>query len=143
MTNKVIQGTYADFKLIKSRNVAQFIIEVPIEQAKAAISMFGVPTPQEEQWVAVAALETRSVQSQEEKYSAVKSAAMLCQSIDFAKFLKAKYDPSLANHPSGEEVASSLRAILGITSRSELHENEKALMAFERLKGEYHSWMMN
>ena len=43
-TNKIIQGTYADFKIVKTRNVAQMINEIPLENAQEAINMFGVPT---------------------------------------------------------------------------------------------------
>ena len=144
MTNKVIQGTYADFKIVKTRGVAQFVVEVPIEQAQTAISMFGVPTPHEEQWVAIAALNrTAAPPSHKEQSDAVKSASMLCQSINFAHFIRKFYDPNLANHPAASEVATSLCSILGISSRSELHTNETALLAFNRLKGEYHAWVMD
>ena len=58
-TNRVMQGTYSDFKIIKSRNVAQVIIEIPLEIANDFISMFGVPRPDEEIWVAIAELNRR------------------------------------------------------------------------------------
>ena len=54
MTDAVIKGTYSDFKLIKTRNVVQMIIEVPIEQANQITTKFGMPQPNEEKWVAVA-----------------------------------------------------------------------------------------
>lgn len=40
-----ISGTFADFKLIKTRSVAQLVIEIPIEQSKKAIDAFGFPLP--------------------------------------------------------------------------------------------------
>jgi hypothetical protein len=52
----VISGSYADFKIIKSRGVAQIVIEVPIEQAEKAIAAFGLPVGGSEIHVAVARL---------------------------------------------------------------------------------------
>ena len=43
-TNRVIQGTYADFKIVKTRNVAQMIIEIPLESAQEAINKY-LPKP--------------------------------------------------------------------------------------------------
>lgn len=51
-----LSGTYADLKFIKTRSVAQLVIEVPIENANDVVSLLGVPTPGSEVWVAVARL---------------------------------------------------------------------------------------
>lgn len=55
--NAVIDGTYSDFKLVKTRSVFQMVIEGPIERAAEAIAMFGVPQPGQEIHVAVARLQ--------------------------------------------------------------------------------------
>lgn len=53
----IIRGTFADFKLIKGRKVAQVVIEVPIEEADAALrALGGVPMPHLDRWCAVALL---------------------------------------------------------------------------------------
>lgn len=55
-----LAGTFSDFKLIKSRGVAQLVIEVPLEKADAALSTLGgLPKPDEERWVALARLNTK------------------------------------------------------------------------------------
>ena len=57
MNPAVTQGTFADFKLIKSRSTAQLVIEIPIEAADAALlALGGVPLPGKECWVAIARL---------------------------------------------------------------------------------------
>lgn len=63
-----IAGTFADFKLIKTRSCAQIVIEVPIEQADAALkALGGLPRPAKERWVGIAPLEAApSVQDEEE-----------------------------------------------------------------------------
>ncbi len=54
--NAVIEGSYADFKLVKTRGVAQLVIEIPIERAAEAVAMFGIPQPGQEIAVAIARL---------------------------------------------------------------------------------------
>lgn len=141
---KVIQGTYADFKIIKSRKVAQIIVEVPLEAAQSAITMFGVPNPSIEQWVAVAALQAVSVDNSDQpRRSAVSSAAMLCQSDKFAQFLIEEMGLGEITIGDRDSVADGLRSILGIQSRAELQNNDEALTAFNNLKGEYDAWLMD
>ena len=72
--HKVIQGTYSDFKIIKTRSVAQFIIEIPLENASHAIDMFGLPSPECEKWVAVAMLNEVSIRKDESAIKAIQSA---------------------------------------------------------------------
>lgn len=140
-TNKIIQGTYADFKIVKTRNVAQMIIEIPLENAQEAINIFGVPTPSVEQWVAVAGLHSQAVTKNEDAVNAVKQAGMLCKSDSFGDFLKAKYVPEIMP-TNPESIADGLRKVLGIKSRTEFHENDDARIAFTRLKGEYDQWLV-
>ena len=53
-----VAGTYFDLKFIKTRKVAQMIVEVPIERAGEVVALFGTPMPDQEVWVAVAPLKT-------------------------------------------------------------------------------------
>lgn len=135
-----IQGTYADFKIVKSRNVAQFIIEVPIEQANQAVNTFGLPDPHIEKWVAIAMLNQQVVKDNEEAIKAVQQAGMLCKSEAFGNFLVSK---KLDINPSDpDSIAQGLRAILGIRSRTDFHNDAEALKAFTRLKGEFDASLM-
>ena len=50
-----ILGTFADFKVVKTRSTAQFVIEVPLHEADAALkALGGVPQPGIERWVGIA-----------------------------------------------------------------------------------------
>ena len=51
-----IAGTYSDLKFIKSRSVAQVVVEVPIERAADVVALFGTPQPGGEVWVGMARL---------------------------------------------------------------------------------------
>jgi hypothetical protein len=62
MTNlAAIQGTFADFKTVKSRSVVQIVIEIPIEAGKHAIDVLGFPQPGAEIPVALARLDPEHV----------------------------------------------------------------------------------
>jgi len=135
MTQAVIRGTYSDFKLVKTRNVVQMIIEVPVEEAERVTATFGIPHPQEEKWVAVALLDTRKVENNTRANKAIQQAGILSKEIDFGNFLKKKVlevEPKDTN-----SIANGIRAITGVKSRSEFKNNETALKIWERLYDEY------
>ena len=139
-TNKVVQGTYSDFKIVKSRNVAQVVIEIPLELANEFIGMFGVPRPDEEIWVAVAELNRRVLESRGEATKAVQQAGMLCRNAQFGKWLRDHRGCPETDPENHESIADGLRAILGIRSRTEFHNSPDLVTAFNRLKGEFDSW---
>lgn len=57
MTAAVFQATFADFRIVKGRKVAQVVVEVPLEAADNALAMLGgLPQPDKDRWVAVARL---------------------------------------------------------------------------------------
>jgi len=56
----VISGSFADYRLVKSRSVLQVIVEIPIEQQGAAFAALGYPLPGTEIPVAVARLNPRA-----------------------------------------------------------------------------------
>jgi len=70
-TNRITKGTYSDFKIVKTRNVAQVIVEIPLEQAEEFVNMFGMPTPNMEKWVAVARLNDEVVSKNEDSTIAI------------------------------------------------------------------------
>ena len=142
MREKIIQGTYADFKIVKTRSVAQFVVEIPLEQADEAIQMFGLPKASVEQWVAIAALREQVVVKNQEGAEAIKLAGMLCNNPEFGVFLRDEMRMPEVNPTDNESVAQGLRATLGIKSRTEFHADDDARLAFNRLKGEYDKWLM-
>jgi hypothetical protein len=57
MTAAAFRGTYADFKLIKTRGVVSISFEVPVEQAQAALDVLGgMPVAASEIWCGIARL---------------------------------------------------------------------------------------
>ena len=58
----IFRATYVDHKPVKTRSVVQFIFEVTVEQADAALAVLGgFARPSEERWVAIARLSQDAV----------------------------------------------------------------------------------
>jgi hypothetical protein len=55
------RATYADIKLIKTRQCVQIVFELPIEQFDAAYEVLGgMPLPGKERWFGIAAIKTET-----------------------------------------------------------------------------------
>ena len=131
-------ATFSDFKLIKTRKVAQFIFEVPVEQVDAALKVLGgMPRADAEAWVGIARLtgpkaaSEASVAPKTPGEKAVIRAALLCKEADFQKFIRAEHE---------DHAAALVRMRLGIPSRSVLATDESALESFHNLDQQYQQW---
>ena len=47
MTQAAFKATYSDLRFVKSRKVAQIVLELPLEQADGFIQAFGTPNPRQ------------------------------------------------------------------------------------------------
>lgn len=140
MTDRVVKGTYADFKVIRSRKVVQMIIEVPIEQANDLTTKFGIPDPSMDKWVAVAYLKDNHINPTHDNTDMVKTAGILCKTPKFAEFINFKFNAKIDVHDA-DAVANVVRSVCGIGSRSSLATNPMARKSFEDLHREYRRWL--
>ena len=139
-SNRIMKGTYSDYKLIKTRGVISVSVEFPIEQAEEFVRMFGMPKPNTEKWVAIAGLNEEVVNKNEEVVKTIQQAGMLCKEVNFGRFLKTQ-KKMLDVIPNQEDtIAKGLRAILGIKSRTDFHTDPVSVLTFNRLKSEYEKW---
>ena len=139
MTDAVVKGTYSDFKLIKTRNVVQMIIEVPIEQAEQITTKFGMPQPHEEKWVAVALLNTEKKPIDNSVSRAIQQAGILGQDITFGTWLK-NTRPELSVEPNNiASIQQAIRTICGVKSRSDFKIDTNALNTWQKLYDSYQS----
>ena len=114
-----IKGTLSDFKLVKTRKLAQLVIEIPIEEADAALAALGgVPRPDAERWVAIARLDPSAVErpagpAPEKERRAFcdlpmsQQAALKCGDADFSKWVMNRYSDMFRHEsyePSAEEI---------------------------------------
>lgn len=140
-TNKIIQGTYSDYKIVKSRSVAQIIVEIPLETAESFVQMFGMPLPSKEKWVALAMLNEKVINKNDDITFAIQKCGILCKDKRFGKFLQKEKKMHEVNPDDENSIASALKTILGIRSRTELH-NQQSLLAWNRLLSEYESHLI-
>ena len=136
MSDAVFTGTYSDFKIIKTRKVAQMVVEFPLEQGERFVNSFGLPNSHEEKWVAVAWVRSDAVQTNGRATSAIQQAGILCKDAAFGTWLRDAKKMDLNPH-NENEVQDALRAILGVASRADMRSNDQALEIWERLYDEW------
>lgn len=144
------RGTFAKVEAVPTRGVYKFIVEVPDEQADAALSALGgLPAGGDARWVSIALLEQETPSApapapQPERRPFHKlppstQAGIRCGERSFWTFL-AKSLPALWNElrparrpdlaltdQQAEELAAAVvRRYCGVTSRSELDKNDSA-----------------
>lgn len=161
---RAVQGDYADFKLIKTRQVCQLVIEVPLEKAAEVTRLLGFPKPGTGTRCAVALLNdgakdlpagTTPVSSETgpggkldtgpvgkpkqhwEDMLPSAQAATLCGDPTFWAYLA-----YISGAPVTDKVEAdaSLKARLGIGSKAVLNRHGETADAFDQLIGDYRAW---
>jgi hypothetical protein len=130
----VTQGTFADFRLIKTRNVCQIVIEVKLEEANQALAALGgLPQPATEAWVAIARLETkeRVVPLKPDNTKLSLEAALRCKDQQFWQFLGVDNE---------NDAAATVRTQCGVGSRSGLNIDTVAASLWRTLDGQFLAW---
>lgn len=165
--NAIVDGCYADLKLVKTRSVCQMVIEIPIERAEELVQKFGIPQPGQEIHVAVARLqvpapdarpketveplsagaaEVRAHKSEQarERYQQlgkpeqmVADCAMLCADHGFQNWLRAA---GAFVENTAASAAEIVRIKCGIKSRSELASNPAAARKWQQMVTDYDKW---
>jgi hypothetical protein len=140
-TRAAFQGYYSDLKFIKTRSVAQVVIEIPIESGDAFVQAFGTPNPASEVLVAIARMNPTPV-AEEPKALAPpdrrswdqlrpsQQAGIRCSEPAFQRYLREEYaaawghaafDDALTT--DAKRAAECVRNIFGIATRAELDSN--------------------
>lgn len=134
-----IQATFADFKVIKGRKVAQLVMEVPLEGANHALqALGGVPQPQSEQWVGIAPIAAQERPEPEKKpMSLAQKAGMLCQTPLFWDFCVEQCNAAQADTP---HATAAVRYLCGVVSRSNIKEGTAAGDKFKAIMADYDAW---
>ena len=143
-----LRGTFSDFKLIRGRKCAQIVIEVPLEQADAALqALGGLPNPADERWVAVARLnheakqEKPAEQKERRRFNELPAAsqiAIACQTDTFREYLSI----CKGVHLPGEESCDAwVKSFLGVQSKTEVVPGSEAFAKWTELHGSYQVWL--
>ena len=160
------RATFSDMKLVKTRQVAQLIFEIPIEEFDAAYEVLGgMPVPSKERWFGIAAInqgkEARpnpslsgqhNAQPRQDSPSAPRpdgakrpwrdlppqqQAGMHGNDPIFEAFLKEERPDDW--HET-QEAAECIRLICGVASRAELETNHKARVIWKQLDDQFQAW---
>lgn len=140
-----VKATFSDFRLVRSRKVAQLVMEVPIEAADHALkTLGGLPKPDLDLWVGIARITeeaaTRAPEKPRQRFSEmprVKQAGILCGTPQFAAFC-AKVHGVKTSDP--EYIAAFVRGLCNVASRSDLDDSTEAAKAWDALVTEYDAW---
>ena len=149
-----IRAAYSDLKLVKTRQVAQLIFEVPISEFDAAYEVLGgLPTPDSEKWFAIAAIRDPAAidvrpEPKPDKPARAKrdwreiapsnQAFFRCNEPSFSKFLEQERPDDW--HET-EDAADCVRLICAVDTRSKLDTDHKARVIWHQLNDQYEAWM--
>jgi hypothetical protein len=127
------RATFADLKVIKTRQCVQIILEVPTEQFDAAYEVLGgLPNPAAERWFAVAALAQDSKPASERPQAVVLDKPQLGGKRDWRDM-----PPS---QQAGADPAECVRIICNVASRSLLDTEHRARVVWKQLDDQFQAW---
>jgi hypothetical protein len=160
------RATFSDMKLVKTRQVAQLIFEIPLSDFDAAYEVLGgMPNPANERWFAVAALQVPPAEKEtstkaphdsnpttlrpeldkapagaKRNWHDVQPAAQAgirCAEPIFHAFLNETRKYQVS---TPEEAAEAVREICGVHSRVELGTKHAARMLWKQLDDQFAAW---
>jgi len=162
-----IRAAFADMKIVKTRQVVQLILELPLADFDQAYEVLGgLPNPANERWFAIAAIKEvmPDPQSQHDSKPDARpepkqdkpararhgvrpwrdllpssQAAIRCEEAAFTHFLReARPD----DWHETQDTADCVRLICGVASRGELNSNHAARVIWHQLDAHYDSWKL-
>jgi hypothetical protein len=149
-TPAAFRGTYADWKLVKTRAVVQIVFEVPLEDSDAAYEILGgMPNHANERWFGIAALTppaTESVIDQptaktRERWSDCapsKQAGIRCSEPLFWAYLREEHAATPCANT--DDAAAFVRAYCRVNSRAHFNSNPAAKAVWQSLDTQYQAW---
>lgn len=147
----VFQGCYTDLKFIKTRSVAQVIVEISIERAEAFVAAFGAPLPGKEIPVAIARLDPSKPATAPRNANGgdggkerrawgqlklAEQAGVRCEDREFQRFICEQVGLPI----DGQTAAMLVRRLCGVDSRSEITPESNAGVAWVNLDAQYLAW---
>ena len=141
-------GSYCDMRFVKSRKVAQIVVEIPIEQAAAFVAAFGAPDPAKECPVALARLVAEPKQEAPKRkfgdLPASQQAAMRCNEVGFQRFivqrLRDAKRPVPGDESDADRAARYVREWCCVDSRSDIMAGRFTGDRWKELDDAYFGW---
>ena len=149
----IFKAAYADLKVVKTRQVAQLVFEVPLAEADAALEVLGgVPRPDVEVWAGIARIDPKAAHAapppqvealKEHKRfrdcSPTQQAGMRCGEEAFQRFLSEEYGYAVSD---ADIAADVVRQLCGVKSRSDLATDPGAAEIWSALNSAFEVWML-
>jgi hypothetical protein len=150
------RAAFSDIKLVKTRQVAQLIFEIPLSDFDAAYEVLGgMPNPANERWFGIAAIKQEaSPAPRPERLQTIpqpdgakrdwrdlqpaQQAGIRCGEATFGAFLK---ETRPDDWHEASEPADCVRLICGVNSRVQLGTEQKARVIWHQLDSEYQAWL--
>jgi len=155
-----IRAAFADMKIVKTRQIVQLILELPLADFDAAYEVLGgLPNPANERWFAIAAIkevmpnpqskpavDARPEPKQDKPARAKREwrdllpsqqAGMRCEEAAFTHFLR---EMRAEDWHETQDTADCVRLVCGVESRVELSTNQKARVIWHQLDEQYQAW---
>jgi hypothetical protein len=138
MTQAAFKATYSDLRFVKSRKVAQIVLELPIEQADSFIQAFGSPNPASETWCAIARLAINQSPTKPDKphkswdqLRLSQQAAIRCSDETYRHWLCVDDE---------ESAKAQVRKACQVDSRAELDTDPEASARWHEMETEFATW---
>lgn len=138
------RATFSDLKLVKTRQVAQLIFEVPLADFDAAYDVLGgLPDSAKEKWFGIAPIVLTANRPEKAKLDwrdvqPAAQAGIRCNEPTFIAFLKENHDVAWRETADSAEC---VRMICGVNSRVQLGTNHSARVIWHQLDSEYQAWL--
>lgn len=150
----IFAGSYCDMKFVRSRSVAQVIIELPIERSAEFIAAFGAPSPGAEVPVALARIDPNAEKAAPEprkppaepaakrrfaELSLAQQAGLRCADPEFQQFLTRREGGSdIVNN--AEMAAATVRELCHVESRSDIRAGDASGRLWKDLEAEFQDY---
>jgi hypothetical protein len=146
------RATFSDMKLVKTRQVAQLIFEIPLSDFDAAYEVLGgMPNPANERWFGIAPLRATAsapppvtpplpagaTKRDWRDIPPAQQAGIRCEEPSFVAFLREQRSDDWIET---RDAAECVRLICGVQSRGELATNHKARVIWKQLDDQFQAW---
>lgn len=139
-----IRATFSDFRTVKSRKVAQLVMEVPIEDADAALrTLGGVPRPDVDRWVGIAPITEEASRRPAEKPATARTWADLTYSQQAGIRCNEPTFQEWMNSTDADHAAKAVRQVCGVASRAELDQDRVAGTRWRDLDAAFRDFCRN